>query len=136
MNNERLWELPIKFHKKLINESLMILLFSVNKLATDTSKEVKIFYKYDYRCLRMQYTITKYLAVCKSPYTTRRKKNWKFPAKWPIRAYEIIKDEKLHSKDLHVNPVLYLSIWMDPWFQNSIKRSAKNCSQTQAGYFL
>lgn len=55
MNDERLWELPIKFHKKLVNESLMILLFSVNKFATHTSKEVKIFYKYDHRCLKIQY---------------------------------------------------------------------------------
>lgn len=43
--------LPIKFHQKLINESLMVLLFGVNELATDTSKKVKIFHKYNHRSL-------------------------------------------------------------------------------------
>lgn len=43
--------LPIKFHQKLIDECLMILLFRVNELAADTSKQVKIFHKYNDRSL-------------------------------------------------------------------------------------
>lgn len=38
-------KLPIKFHKKLINKSLMILVFRVNKFATNTSKKVEILHK-------------------------------------------------------------------------------------------
>ena len=40
--------LPIKLHKQLIDKSLMILLLGVNKLPSHTSKEVKIFHKYDH----------------------------------------------------------------------------------------
>lgn len=38
--------IPIKFHEELINESLMILLFSVDELSTNTSKQVKILNEY------------------------------------------------------------------------------------------
>lgn len=47
-------KLPIKLHKKLIDESLVILIFSVNICATNTSKKVEILHKYDYRCLEMK----------------------------------------------------------------------------------
>lgn len=43
--------LPVKFHQKLIDEGLMILLFGVDKLPSDSSKEIKILHKYDYRSL-------------------------------------------------------------------------------------
>lgn len=45
--------LPIKLHEKLVNESLVILFFGMNKLATNSSKQVKILHKYDHRCLEI-----------------------------------------------------------------------------------
>ena len=53
-NEQKKETIPIEFHKKLINERLVILIFSVNELPTYTSKEVEILHKYDNRCLEVR----------------------------------------------------------------------------------
>ena len=47
------YRLPIKFHKQLIDESFMVLIFGMNISTTYTSKQVKILHKYYHRSLQI-----------------------------------------------------------------------------------